>query len=527
MTAQDLEHPAVRRGRAARQTERLARSMESLPYLTRKLAPVEVISAEGLEQIEENADTLLEQVGIEIGNFPEAIEIFRGAGADVDGTRVRFARGMCRSIIRATAPRIFTQRARNPRPERRHRRPVHGPRPVLRLAVHPQPRRRPALRDDRGLPQLREAHLHEPHAPSRRRDVVRAGRPAGQQAPPRDGLQPHPLLRTGRSWARSPIPSRAQDSVDMVKHPVRRGRRGARARDHGPGQRELADVVGLQHARLGQGLRREQPDHAHHAVHPRRCDGPGDGRRAGDPDARRGARRDGVLPDRPARGAGHLRVVRVVDVDAVGRPDVRHARSRSSCCSCSPRSPGGSASRSAAAATSPPPRCPTTRPPTRARSASWRRCRPGVNFNLHTAGWLEGGLAIGYEKFILDEDQASMAGAFLGGVDLTDNGLALAGDARRRSGPALPRLTAHPGQLRERVLAVRAVEQRQLRAVGARTASRDAAAPGQRPLEAAPRRVRGAAARRRRSTRRSSSGWIDARRASPTPTSRSEPASPP
>jgi trimethylamine--corrinoid protein Co-methyltransferase len=49
----------------------------------------------------------------------------------------------------------------------------------------------------------------------------------------------------------------------------------------------------------------------------------------------------------------------------------------------------------------------------------------GVNFNLHTAGWLEGGLAIGYEKFILDADQASMAQAFLSGVDLTDNGYAL------------------------------------------------------------------------------------------------------
>src|SRR5204863_1441789 len=109
------EHPAVRRGRAARQTERLARSMETLPYLTRKLAPVEVISAEGLELIEHNADTLLEEVGIEIGNFPEAIEIFRGAGADVDGTRVRFERGMCRRIIQATAPPVFTQRARNPK----------------------------------------------------------------------------------------------------------------------------------------------------------------------------------------------------------------------------------------------------------------------------------------------------------------------------------------------------------------------------------------------------------------------------
>ena len=113
MTAQDLEHPAVRRGRAARQSERLARTMDTLPYLTRKLAPVEVISAEGLEQIEANADTLLEQVGIEIVNFPEATEIFRGAGADVEGQRVRFPRGMCRSLVQATAPRIFTQRARN------------------------------------------------------------------------------------------------------------------------------------------------------------------------------------------------------------------------------------------------------------------------------------------------------------------------------------------------------------------------------------------------------------------------------
>ena len=85
MTAPDLEHPSVRRGRAARQTERLARAMDTLPYLTRTLPPVEVISTEGLEQIEANADTLLERVGIEIVNFPEAVEIFRGAGAEIDG----------------------------------------------------------------------------------------------------------------------------------------------------------------------------------------------------------------------------------------------------------------------------------------------------------------------------------------------------------------------------------------------------------------------------------------------------------
>ncbi len=57
----------------------------------------------------------------------------------------------------------------------------------------------------------------------------------------------------------------------------------------------------------------------------------------------------------------------------------------------------------------------------------------GVNFMLHTAGWLEGGLAMGYEKFIMDLDQAGMIQAFCNGVDLTENGLGL--DAIREIGP--------------------------------------------------------------------------------------------
>src|SRR6476619_3165338 len=113
-TAQAPEPATGRRGRTARQAARLARTMEHLPYLTRKLRPVEVVSVEGLEAIEHNADTLLQEVGIEVVNFPEAVEIFRRAGADVQGSRVRFERGMCREIVGASAPRIFTQRARNP-----------------------------------------------------------------------------------------------------------------------------------------------------------------------------------------------------------------------------------------------------------------------------------------------------------------------------------------------------------------------------------------------------------------------------
>ena len=39
----------------------------------------------------------------------------------------------------------------------------------------------------------------------------------------------------------------------------------------------------------------------------------------------------------------------------------------------------------------------------------------GVNFVLHAAGWLEGGLAIGYEKFVLDDDQLGMMATFVQG----------------------------------------------------------------------------------------------------------------
>src|SRR5256885_12322825 len=57
----------------------------------------------------------------------------------------------------------------------------------------------------------------------------------------------------------------------------------------------------------------------------------------------------------------------------------------------------------------------------------------GVNFVLHAAGWLEGGLAMGYEKFVLDNDQAGMWHEFVKGVDLSENGQAL--DAIRQNGP--------------------------------------------------------------------------------------------
>ncbi len=57
----------------------------------------------------------------------------------------------------------------------------------------------------------------------------------------------------------------------------------------------------------------------------------------------------------------------------------------------------------------------------------------GVNFVLHAAGWLEGGLASSYEKFVMDADQIGMMQIVAGGVDLSENGQAM--DAIREVGP--------------------------------------------------------------------------------------------
>jgi trimethylamine--corrinoid protein Co-methyltransferase len=57
----------------------------------------------------------------------------------------------------------------------------------------------------------------------------------------------------------------------------------------------------------------------------------------------------------------------------------------------------------------------------------------GVNLVTHAAGWLEGGLVAGYEKFVMDVDQLAMMQALAGGMDVSPRGQAL--DAIREVGP--------------------------------------------------------------------------------------------
>jgi trimethylamine--corrinoid protein Co-methyltransferase len=84
-----------------------------MPFITRKLGNYEVLDEEGLSLIERNADTILEEIGIEFRDDAEALALWREAGADVKGERVRFPKGLCRELLK-TAPEVFTQHARNP-----------------------------------------------------------------------------------------------------------------------------------------------------------------------------------------------------------------------------------------------------------------------------------------------------------------------------------------------------------------------------------------------------------------------------
>ncbi|MFN0262732.1 trimethylamine methyltransferase family protein [Tepidamorphus sp. 3E244] len=114
------EAGAGRRGRRgsggaeARRAKRQSRGAGvSMPFIDRKIGVFNVLTEEGMEIIEANCDKILEEIGIEFRDDPEALQMWRDAGADVQGERVRFPKGLVRDLLK-TAPAQFTQYARNP-----------------------------------------------------------------------------------------------------------------------------------------------------------------------------------------------------------------------------------------------------------------------------------------------------------------------------------------------------------------------------------------------------------------------------
>ena len=201
------------------------------------------------------------------------------------------------------------------------------------------------------------------------------------------------------------------------------------------------------------GVRRGEPGRDDDAVHPRRGDEPGDGRRrcCAQTLAESLAGMAYVQLVRAGR-AGRVRLVRVVDVDAVRRADVRDARAGAR-----PLRHGGA--RPAARRAVPLGRRASRASKVADAQAAYESANTmqptmlgGVNFVLHAAGWLEGGLSMGYEKFVLDDDQLGMWHAFARGRRPVRE---RPGDGRvpdERAGHALPRASAHARELRAGLL---------------------------------------------------------------------------
>ena len=100
-------------GGASRRAERTAISFETAKYIQRNIPNFEILNEEALQIIEWNAETVLEEIGVNFVENEAALQRWRDAGADVRGERVHIPRGLARKLV-STAPKTYTQYARNP-----------------------------------------------------------------------------------------------------------------------------------------------------------------------------------------------------------------------------------------------------------------------------------------------------------------------------------------------------------------------------------------------------------------------------
>ena len=433
----DAETSSSRRGgRDARRASRAASAAVSTPYITRKIPCYEVIDEEGLALVERNAETILQEIGIEFRDDPEALAIWREAGADVQGERVRFPTGMCRSLIQATAPRQFTQHARNPARsveiggKNTVFAPAYGSPFVLDID---KGRRYATIEDFRNFVKL--AYVSAPLHHSGGTVCEPVDLPVNKRH--LDMVMAHILLSDKPFMGSVTAPERAEDSVEMARIAF-----GDQYIDplSGKPRTVLINLINANspltfdatmlgaakvYARANQATL-ITPFILSGAMSPVTVAGTAAQTLA---EAMAGmAFVQLVSPGAPVvMGSFASSVSMQSGAPTFGTPEpalvlyVMAALARR--LGVPFRSGGGL--------------CGSKIPDAQAAAESANTllptCLAGVNFVLHTAGWLEGGLAMGYEKFMIDVDQAGMMHTLLAGVDLSENGQAM--DALREVGP--------------------------------------------------------------------------------------------
>ena len=83
-------------------------------YIKRQIPVYELVNEEGLQKLEDHVEWILSEVGIEFRGDDVALGLFKEAGATVSGERVQFEHGQVRALC-ATAPRDFEMFGRNRR----------------------------------------------------------------------------------------------------------------------------------------------------------------------------------------------------------------------------------------------------------------------------------------------------------------------------------------------------------------------------------------------------------------------------
>ncbi|NNJ74953.1 MAG: trimethylamine methyltransferase, partial [Anderseniella sp.] len=90
---------ATRRGRRGGRAEGVNRPAPPAPaYIQRRIPFFEFLDEAGLVALEQQADWLIEEIGLEFREDDDALATWRSAGATVAGTRVRADAAMIREL---------------------------------------------------------------------------------------------------------------------------------------------------------------------------------------------------------------------------------------------------------------------------------------------------------------------------------------------------------------------------------------------------------------------------------------------
>ena len=418
-------------GRDARRQIRGGGQLEmAAPYITRQIEPVDILSDEAAEIIENNAETILEEIGIDFRDDAEALDILKNVGCDIKGERVHFPRGLARELCK-TAPSNFTQHARNSQRtveiggKNTVFAPVYGP-PFVRDLNNE--RRYAELEDFQNIVKLvyMLPGLHhsggtvcEPvDVPITKRHL--------------DMIYTHIRYSDKPFMGSVTAPNRAQDTVDMAKIVF-----GDEFVDNNTVTVSLINanspmtwddtMLGALkvYARHNQGVVLS-PFILAGAMSPVSVAGTLAQTLA---EAMSGiAFTQAVNPGAPVVfGSFASSISMQTGAPTFGTPEP--AKVLYGCAKLArrlgvPFRSGGSLTGSKTA-------------DAQAAYESANTILPtvlgGVNFALHSAGWMEGGLVSDYAKLLLDADQLTMMQSMVGGIDVSDNGQAM--DALRETGP--------------------------------------------------------------------------------------------